>query len=119
MTDNDLDQLWDQDQDRFWAMRYLRAADNTNELCSYLLKMQFTSLIGLKSWIYGLNTCKRRHFQVIFGKKYAGVYYNVWWSIDLQNWRSKIKDQDQREKIKNGEDQDQDQQENITQIEIN
>ena len=109
MTDNDLDQLWDQDQDRFWPKSHLRTTDNTNEFCSYLLKMQFKSLISLKSWIYGLYTCKRQYFQVIFGKKYAGVYYNVWWSIDLQNWISKIEDQDQIGKITKCEHQDQDQ----------
>ena len=49
--------------------------------------------------IFNLCIFKRGHFLLIFNHTYECLYHNLWWKIDLQNWRWKIKDQDQFVKI--------------------
>ena len=49
--------------------------------------------------IFNLFIFKRGHFLLIFNHTYECLYHNLWWKIDLQNWRWKIKDQDQFVKI--------------------
>ena len=49
--------------------------------------------------MFNLFIFKRGHFLLIFNHTYECLYHNLWWKIDLQNWRWKIKDQDQFVKI--------------------